>query len=64
MYVHIKVKIWKPYGQGLGLGMGNWDGKWDWEWDMGMNAGEWEIGMEIESTPVPEDDSIISQATT
>ena len=39
----------------------------DWDWDLGLGTwdlgpGKWEMG--IESTPVPGDDSIISQATT
>ena len=58
----------------LGLGLGTVPGPGIGAWDWGMGNGEnWKLGRwenrkmgkwEIESTPVPEDDSIISLATT
>ena len=61
------------WGWGLGLGtvIGDWDwglGLWtgivDWDWGQGLGTREWENGKwEIESTPVPGDDSIMPRAT-
>ena len=50
---------------GLGLGTRPGPGIGAWDWGQGMGNGEWKNGkLEIEGTPVPGDDSIISQATT
>ena len=54
--------IVKLLGLGLGLGTGPRPGIGAWDW--GLVNGEWGMGKwEIESTPVPGDDSIMPGAS-